>query len=535
MFMRWVVLLCTFAFVLAGCQSQVYNQTEGNVADVKLKLNEAIRKQNADVKPKPALVVKPGLYVDTTPISLAKQPPWLKSHVLIRGDQLPFSYYSRTVASGANSNVLTKFQTGLNPNVNISLNYSGTIKGALDLLASKTGYVYSVRKNTIYWQAFVTRTFDIAFMPGGTDYLMGKASGGTSTAGAGSTNSSSIGSVTNYVSSDSSDSEFSSLKGSLSVWRDLNETLKQILSPEGTVMVSESTSSVTVRDRPTNIELVSQYVANLNNRLSKQVLIKVQIIAVDLSSDFNFGINWQLVANAFHNSPFVVNANYGTPVAITTVPNQLTLPLNQTAFPSTVPQFGTMVNPANQNQVPSWTILLNALSQQGKTSIVTEPRVICLNNQVSVIRITTSEGYVASIQNTSTGGGGTTTAAQNTVTSQVTPGMVITGLTLYVLPKIMKDNIFLQVNADISNNNGFQVFGPANAQVQLPSISAKSFNQRSLVKSGDTMILSGFRQVSNQTGAIQFMTSQALGGKASKEGSMETVILITPIVLHGSA
>src|SRR3990167_8548991 len=167
--MRWLVLLCTVLFVLMGCQSQVYNQTEGNVADATIKAREAIRKQDASVKIKSPLVVKPGLYVDTTPINLGRQPAWLKSHIFIRGDQLPFSYYSRTVASGANNNVLTKYQPGLDQSAKVSINYSGTIKGALDLLASKTGFVYSVRKSTIYWQAFVTRTFDIAFMPGGTD------------------------------------------------------------------------------------------------------------------------------------------------------------------------------------------------------------------------------------------------------------------------------------------------------------------------------------------------------------------------------
>ena len=112
--------------------------------------------------------------------------------------------------------------------------------------------------------------------------------------------------------------------------------------------------------------------------------------------------------------------------------------------------------------------------------------------------------------------------------------MVITGLTLYILPKLLKDNIYLQVNADLSTNDGFSTFG-GNNSVQLPNISAKSFNQRSLIKSGDTMILSGFRQLSNQTGATQVFNSQALGGKGSKEGGTETIILITPIILHGSA
>src|SRR5262249_39605856 len=154
-----------------------------------------------------------------------------------------------------------------------------------------TGYVYNVQGNVIYWQAFITRTFDIAFMPGGTDYLMGKsssggssgggglASGGTSPGGAGG------GQVSNYVSSDYSDSEYSNLKGTLSIWKDLDATLKQLISSEGKVMVSESTTTVTVRDRPTNVELVGRYIMNLNKSLSKQVLVKVQVLEVTLEND----------------------------------------------------------------------------------------------------------------------------------------------------------------------------------------------------------------------------------------------------------
>lgn len=520
MLKKWILLCFTTAFVLAACHSPVYNQTEGNVADVKLKIRDDVRKQDASVKPASPLVMKNGAYVDMTPISLEKQPSWLKGHIVLRGDQLPFSYYSRTISNGAASNILTKFQSGLDPSVVLAMSYSGTVKGALDLLASKTGYVYSVRGNTIYWQSVVTRTFDIAFMPGTTDYLMGKASGGgAATAGAANATTS------NYTTSDSSDSEYSSMSGKLSIWTDLDTTIKQLLTPSGQVTVSQATTSVTVRDKPTNVELIGQYIANLNRNLTKQVLIKVQILDVTLQNDFDFGINWGLIANAFKNSPFQVNADYGTPVSIKAVGT--TVPL----------VFGTQGN----GQTPSYTILFNALNQQGKTSVVTEPRVVCLNNQVSVVRIVEQEGYVASIENTSTGGGGTSTAAQNTVTSQVTPGNLITGLTLYILPKILGKDVYMQVNADLSTNRGFTVLGGTvnpnitASQIQLPNIGEKHFNQRSVIRSGDTLILSGFRQVGNQANATQFLKSQALGGKGSQEVSRETIILITPIILSGNA
>lgn len=545
MLKRWLVLFSTSLFMLvmlAACNSPVYNQTLGNAADVKLKAERARHKSDHDAKTPPSLVVKDGLYVDTTPKSLYRDPDWLQNRIVIRGDQLPFSYYSRTITNGAGGNVLTKYQSGLDPSVSITMNYSGPIKGALDLLAAKTGFIYTVHKNNVYWQAFITKTFDVAFMPGASDYLMGKSSTGS----AGSANTSSQGgqgTVSNYVSSDYSDNEYSNLKGTLSIWKDLENTVKELLSPDGKVIVSESTTSVTVRDKPTNVDLIAQFIANMNHNLSKQVLVKIQVLEVNLENSYDFGINWQIVAKSFHNSNFVINANYGTPISITALTQQQTA-LTGTANPLGFPQFGSL---GETGKVPSYTILFNALNQQGKTSVVSEPRVVCLNNQVSVVRIVKQEGYVASIQNTSLAGSGTTTSSGGantnigTVTSQVTPGSVITGLTLYILPKIFKDNIYLQVNADLSTNDGFSTFGnaatstSASSQIQLPNITEKHFNQRSKIRSGDTLILSGFRQITNRANANQFLNSQALGGKGSQQLSKETIVLITPIILSGSA
>ncbi|OGT38243.1 MAG: hypothetical protein A3F12_07275 [Gammaproteobacteria bacterium RIFCSPHIGHO2_12_FULL_38_14] len=527
---KWLVLLLSIVFILSACNSPVYNQTEGNVAKSMIKVNQSIRRQDLSVRPKPSLLVKRGLYVDTTPISLDRDPSWLKAHIVIRGDQLPFSYYSRVIASGAGKNVLVKYQSGLNQSVNVTLNYSGTVRGALNLLASKTGFVFTVSRNGIYWQAFISKTYDVAFMPGGTDYLMGQASGSTSGATSASGGGGTSGSVSDYVTSDMSASQYSNLKGTLSLWKDLELTIKQLLSPDGTVMVSESTTSVTVRDRPTNVQLVGQYISNLNHNLSKQVLVKVQIIDIELLNNYNMGINWSIITKAFNQTDFLIKGNYGTPVAITSLVPQ---PTGQST-----PIFG----PQGTGKVPSYTILLNALSEQGKTSIVSEPRVVCLNNQVSVIRIVTSQGYAASVQNTTltgTEGGASTTG---TVTSQITPGTVVTGLTLYILPKILKDSIYLQVNADLSTLNALTNFGPSDAEgnqtstlIQLPRVTQKGFNQRSVIHSGDTLILSGFRQVMNSTGAAQMIESQTLGGKASQQKNVETIILITPIILSGSA
>lgn len=530
MLKKWIVFLFAVTFMLSACNSPTYNQTENNVADVKIKSKVARAKSDADAREKPSLVMNKGLYVDRTPISLYRNPSWLNDHIVIKGDQLPFSYFSRTVANGAERNILTRYQDGLNQSARISMNYSGTVRGALDLLSARTGYNYAIHGNTIYWQAFITKTFDIAFMPGGTDYLMGKKSGG----GAGNSGAAN---TQNYTTTDGASDQYSNFAGKLSIWKDLGVTIQQMLTPDGKVMVSEATTSVTVRDRPTNVALVGQYISNMNQNISRQVLVKIQILQVDLSNTYNMGIDWQVVANAFHNSPFALNANYGTPISLvnttfatqTGLPGTMGGPHGASAGAPPVPQFGTVGN----GKIPSYTILFNALSQQGKTSVVTEPRVVCLNNQVSVIKIQEQKGYVASIQNT-TLAGASGTAPTSTVTSQVTPGNIITGITLYILPKILNKKIYMQVNADLSINTALVNAGPSGSTIQLPTIDSKSFNQRSVIRSGETLILSGFRQMANRANAMQMLKSQALGGKASNQESSETVVLITPIILDGA-
>jgi type IVB pilus formation R64 PilN family outer membrane protein len=514
---RLGLALISCLVVLTGCQSPaLYHQTTDNVLTVQQRVKGAVEKQNSVAEKAPPLVVNQGLYVDKTPIDLARAPEWLKRPIILHGDKLPFSYFSRTVVGNTGRTILIHYQTGLDASENTSLNYAGTVKGALDILAAKTGYVYTVNGNNIYWQAFVTKSFEVAFMPGATDYLMGKGGGGGSSTGG------STGQVTGVI-DDSSSQQYSSLKGSLSVWKDLEDTIKQLLSVDGKVIVSESTTSVTIHDRPANVALVSNYIANLNKSLVKQVLVKVEVLQVQLESDFNYGIDWSIVEQAFGGSTLQLNANYGTPVSIT--------PLSG----GTVPAGGLQFN--NSARTTGVTILINALKQQSRVAVVTEPRLVCLNNQVSALRIVNQNGYLASVQNTSFGGGSATgSSTGNSVTSQITPGTLVTGLTLYILPKIMNNKIYLQVNADLSNSLGFSNISSGGATpttIQVPNVTQKQFNQRSVIGSGDTLIMAGFRQVQNTQGAMQFLDSQALGGNAAQQTNTETIILITPIILNG--
>ncbi len=67
--------------------------------------------------------------------------------------------------------------------------------------------------------------------------------------------------------------------------------------------------------------------------------------------------------------------------------------------------------------------------------------------------------------------------------------------------------------------------------IQTPTLSQKVFNQRTAVQSGETLIVAGYRRVRDATSDAKFFTFDALGAKGSRSENIETLVLITPIVM----
>jgi hypothetical protein len=59
MLRKWIVLLLSTLFMLAACHSPVYNQTEANAADVKIRAAKARQYSDNSAKIQPPLLVKP--------------------------------------------------------------------------------------------------------------------------------------------------------------------------------------------------------------------------------------------------------------------------------------------------------------------------------------------------------------------------------------------------------------------------------------------------------------------------------------------
>lgn len=480
---------------------------------------EEIHKQDvAARKTAPPVVRQSGFYVDTHPISLKRPPMWFKRRVSLQAHNMPFSILMRRLLRNTNTNVT--YDNTVQARRLVNVDYTGSIKGALDTLAAQTSYFYNVDHDSVNWSAFMTKTFNISFMPGDSTYLVGR------TRNSNAHNTQSYGNGTHISRVD--DQQYSNLQARLSVWDDLRRTLNQLKSKDGRVIISESTTSVTVNDHPKNVREITQYIARLNKTLSQQVVIRIQVLEIELNKDFNFGIDWNLVAKMVHHGApdLALMGNLST--ATNLVASSLV------GRASTSALAGLTVG-----EMTSSHALINALSKQGKLRIVTKPEVVTMNNQIASIRITQDTGYIESVNQS---------YAQNYTTTSITPGTVTDGFTLYILPKIQGSKVYMQISSTISNlvrldkqstiPSGVNASTSSNNQynaIEVPTIAEKVFNQRSVVRSGSTLIIAGYKRLRDETANAKLFGIEPLGGKGAKTKDVETLVLITPTILRSQS
>jgi hypothetical protein len=267
-----VITLSTTLLLLAACVHPMLQETQDNVSDVQHQTERAKKRYHDLNQGSDKMAVFRHAYKYVKP----QQPRWLKQHVELHAQQAPLNFLMQKMLR--QTPAYASFSNDVSERRRLNLNYRGSVQGALDAVSARTGYGYSVDQNTVTWSQYVTRTFDISFMPGDAAYSLGE------------TTAHSLSTPT-LENTNEHKTQFSNLRGNLSLWHDLFSTLDQIKSEHGKVIVSQATTSVTVSDKPENIRAIEQYLRDLNRRLSREVALQVQVLEVDLNTGFNYGVN----------------------------------------------------------------------------------------------------------------------------------------------------------------------------------------------------------------------------------------------------
>ena len=394
------------------------------------------------------------------------------------------------------------------------ISYSGKLSGLMDIVAARYG---------IYWGAdgdggislFKTKTqsFRLAALPGDSSMssvvgTQSSGSGGGGGGGAGAGGGGGGGGVATVSTSSASAEQRSGIKfDGLSVWKGIEDSLRAMLSPDGKVVVTPATGTVTVDDSPPVLEKVSSFIKEQNSALKRQVLLNVRVLSVELNDSDAYGINWNMVYK---------NISTGAGMAI------------QTASGLAAGNSSLAFNIVRTNGLWDGTkVMLEALSKQGRVSQVTSASIVTINNQPAPLQVGRQRSYLAS-STTSIGTGG----AGNTTTLQ--PGVVSTGFSMSVLPHILdSEKLMLQYSADISSLIGLATVTSGESSIQTPEVDTRNFLQRVMLNNGETLVLTGFEQFGSNGDkqGIGSPNNVLLGGSVNASQSKNMiVVLIQPIM-----
>ena len=138
------------------------------------------------------------------------------------------------------------------------------------------------------------------------------------------------------------------------------------------------------------------------------------------------------------------------------------------------------------------------------------------NGQPAPLQVVQKQAYIKSA-------GATTTETSTTTT--IEQGTVNTGFSLSILPRILKDDkILLQYSINISELVGLDTVTSGDQTVQTPEINTRDFLQKVSVKSGDTLIISGFERVMSSY-------EKSIGGSKDDLNDDSIVIILTPVII----
>lgn len=397
------------------------------------------------------------------------------------------------------------------------LKWSGALSGLLGQVTSQTGTHWEATGGRIRIFKFATKVFRIYALPG-TEALstsMGTAGslssgsassgGGGGMSGGGMSGGASGGSMGGGTVGTSTQNVQISVKQS--IMSDVEKAVTGMLSRDGSMVLSPSTASVAVTDTPAVLARVRDYVEQQNRILTTQVVLNVKILSVTFDRADQYAIDWNKLAYA--------SSRFGLSLA-----SQAALEQNTKARHGEVQ---ILRGPFKDTK-----LLVDALSTQGKVSVVTQPSVTTLNLQAVPMQVATQTAYAAAVTNTVTPQVGTSTG--------ITPGTVTTGFNMLLLPYAMPDGrVLLKYDIGISNLKHIDKFGDAaRGQVQLPTVDQWAFSQKVRLRSGETLVLSGYDQDQNSTDDSGTFVPQNIlmgGSNAAQRRHTVIVILINPVVI----
>ena len=326
-------------------------------------------------------------------------------------------------------------------------------------------------------------------------------------------------------------------------WSDLVQNLRLLVGNEGgrEIVVNPASGVVVVRANARELRDVQQFLDSVQDVSVREVVLEAKVIEVELASGLQAGINWAALAKfgghqftasqsvpqgqgGFNNSNLLNQP--GRAVDLQPGVNPLAnIPINTLGG-----AFSLAINATD------FTAFIDLLATQGKTHVLSSPRVATLNNQKAVIKAGADQFFVTGVSSNTVVG----TASATSSNVQLTP--FFSGVALDVTPQIGADgSVLLHIHPTISDvTEQVKNFAVGGNNDSLPLALSQVRESDSVVraKSGQVIVIGGMMRStsSDQNYGIPLLGSIPVLGNLfrSKQRTTvrsELVILLRPVVV----
>jgi MSHA biogenesis protein MshL len=323
-----------------------------------------------------------------------------------------------------------------------------TLQEALDAIFAPTDYLYSLDNPALHIKLTDTRTFELGHVPN-------KISSQIQVGGDVLGSIPDVGGVSGkfQITGDTD-------KEAVDLWKQVEEGIQNILSPEGKYFINKLAGLVTVTDRKENLKLAEQFIEKLKSALGRQVLIEAEVVEVTLEKAQSWGIDWSAV-----HSLLVDNKNIEVAATQTL------------GLPGSVGELAASRHDA--------TLVLDVLGKFGEVNVLSKPRLNVMNGQTALINV----GRVVSYWELTGLAAGAEIGQTVIFPEQKT---VLLGLIMGVTPYISSDDyVTLQVVPIVSDANTWSEFQFQNQTLKAPNVDIREASTMVGIKNGETIIIGG--------------------------------------------
>jgi MSHA biogenesis protein MshL len=333
-----------------------------------------------------------------------------------------------------------------------------------------------------------------------------------------------------------------STRSSSDFWPELEASLKDLVGTNGgrAVIVNAQSGIIAVRANPRELRDVQQFLDKIQDVASRQVIIEAKIVEVELSSAFRAGINWAAIAqqgsrtiSGFQTGP---QQGFGS--------NNLQL-LNQPSVPVTVGPGNPVTSVLTNSLGGAFTLAVNAgsfnayvelLATQGKTRVLSSPRVSTINNQKAVIKAGDDEYFVTGVSSNTVAGVGVATS------NNLDLAPFFSGVALDVTPQLSGDGqIILHIHPTVSDVTQKVLTVTAQGVTNsLPLAFSQVRESDSVVKakSGQLIVIGGLMLSNHQVQDYRVpllgdlpLVGNLFRSQQKTDDHTELVILLRPIIV----